>query len=43
MRAAGDSQVIVRLRDVHLIEEHIGHIVVVVLPGVYQDLLEFPP
>jgi len=39
VRPAADREVEVRLRDTELFEEHIRHLVVVVLPGVNEDLL----
>src|SRR5438445_596657 len=36
---AADAQVVIRPRHVEDLEEHIGHVLVVVLPGVDEDLL----
>ena len=38
MCAAGDAEVIVRRGDAHFPEENIGHIGIVMLPGVDKDL-----
>ena len=37
--AASNSEVVVRPRHVEDLEEHVGHVLVVMLPGVDQDLL----
>ena len=39
MAPAGNSQVVIRLRDPHLLKKDIGHIAVVVLSRMNQDLL----
>src|SRR2546425_1161357 len=36
---ASDSEVVIWLRHVENLEEHVGHVLVVMLPGVDQDLL----
>ena len=40
MGAAGDAQIVIGSGDVHFFEKHFGHIVVIVLSGVDQYLLE---
>ena len=39
MTAGSDSEVVVRPRHVQDVEEHVGHVLVVVLPGVDQNFL----
>ena len=39
MTRASDSEVVVRPRHVEDLEEHVGHVLVVVLPGVDQNFL----
>ena len=39
MTAGSDSEVVVRPRHVQDVEEHVGHVLVVMLPGVDQNFL----
>jgi hypothetical protein len=43
MKARANAEVVIGLREAELVEEHPAHVVIVVLPGMDEDLFDNSP